>query len=49
MTVYSGLAPGYVGLYQVEVQIPAGLAPGPQPVVVEVSLQHSNMVNILVQ
>jgi uncharacterized protein (TIGR03437 family) len=47
--VYSGLAPGYVGLYQVDVQIPAGLAPGLQPVVLEVSLQHSNMVNILVQ
>ena len=47
--VYSGLAPGYVGLYQVDVQIPAGLAPGPQPVILEVSLQHSNIVNILVQ
>ena len=34
---------------QVDVQIPAGLAPGPQPVILEVSLQHSNIVNILVQ
>jgi uncharacterized protein (TIGR03437 family) len=47
--VYSGLAPGIVGLYRVDVQVPAGLAPGPQPVILEVSLQHSNVVNILVQ
>jgi uncharacterized protein (TIGR03437 family) len=47
--VYSGLAPGYTGLYQVNVQVPAGLAPGPQPVILEVNLQHSNTINILVQ
>ena len=27
---FAGLAPGYVGLYQVNVQIPSGIAPGPQ-------------------
>jgi uncharacterized protein (TIGR03437 family) len=47
--VYSGLAPGYVGLYQVDVQVPPGLAPGPQPVILEVNLQHSNIVNIMLQ
>jgi uncharacterized protein (TIGR03437 family) len=26
---FAGLTPGYVGLYQVNVQIPAGIAPGP--------------------
>jgi len=47
--VYSGLAPGYVGLYQVNVRVPAGLTAGTQPVIVELNLQHSNTVNILVK
>ena len=47
--VYSGLAPGYVGLYQVNVQVPAGLAPGLQPLLMSVDLSHSNQVNIAVQ
>jgi uncharacterized protein (TIGR03437 family) len=47
--VYSGLAPGYVGLYQVDVQVPAGLAPGLQPLLMSISLAHSNEVSITVQ
>jgi len=47
--IFSGLAPGFVGLYQVNVQVPSGLAPGAQPVLISVSLAHSNSVNILVQ
>jgi uncharacterized protein (TIGR03437 family) len=47
--VYSGLALGYVGLYQVNVQVPAGLAPGVQPLLMSVDLAHSNQVNIVVQ
>jgi uncharacterized protein (TIGR03437 family) len=39
--VYSGLAPGYSGLYQVDVQVPEGLAPGMVPVVVSANLFHS--------
>ncbi len=31
---YAGLAPGYVGLYQVNAAIPSGLASGNQPVVI---------------
>ena len=46
---YSGLAPGYVGLYQVNVQVPAGLAPGIEPLLMSVDLAHSNQVNISVQ
>jgi uncharacterized protein (TIGR03437 family) len=46
---YSGLAPGYVGLYQVNVQVPAGLAPGLQPLLISVDMAHSNQVNIAVQ
>ncbi len=47
--VYSGLAPGYVGLYQVDVQVPAGLAPGAQSLILEVNLQHSNTISVTVQ
>jgi uncharacterized protein (TIGR03437 family) len=47
--IYSGLAPGFVGLYQVDVQVPPGLTPGLQPVILEVNLQHSNIVNIMLQ
>jgi len=47
--VYSGLSPGSVGLYQVNVQVPAGLAPGVEPLLMSVDLAHSNQVNITVQ
>jgi uncharacterized protein (TIGR03437 family) len=42
MVAYSGLAPGFVGLNQINVQIPSGLAPGNQPVLVSVGDQLSN-------
>jgi uncharacterized protein (TIGR03437 family) len=47
--VYSGLSPGSLGLYQVNVQVPAGIAPGPQPLLMSVDLAHSNQVAIAVQ
>ena len=47
--VYSGLAPGSLGLYQVNVQVPAGIAPGVQALLMSVDLAHSNQVNIAVQ
>jgi uncharacterized protein (TIGR03437 family) len=47
--VYSGLSPGSVGLYQVNVQVPAGLGPGPQSLLMSVDLAHSNQVGIAVQ
>ena len=47
--LYSGLVPGYVGLYQVNVQVPSGLAPGLQPVSMAVNLAPSNEVKIAVQ
>jgi uncharacterized protein (TIGR03437 family) len=46
---FSGLAPGFVGLYQVDVQLPAGLPAGPQSVVLSSSAAHSNEVKIQVQ
>jgi uncharacterized protein (TIGR03437 family) len=47
--IYSGLAPGPLGLYQVNVQVPAGLAPGAEPLLMSVDGAHSNQVNIEVQ
>ena len=47
--LYSGLVPGYQGLYQVNIQVPAGLAPGPQSLLLSVSLAHSNEITIGVQ
>ena len=44
-----GLAPGFVGLYQVNAQVPDGLAPGLTPLLISVNLAHSNEVKILVQ
>jgi uncharacterized protein (TIGR03437 family) len=45
-----GLAPGFVGLYQVNAQVPTGLAPGPAvPVVISVGGVQSNTVTIAVQ
>jgi uncharacterized protein (TIGR03437 family) len=46
---FSGLAPGFVGLYQVDVQLPAGLAPGLQPLTLTLTPMHSNTQSILVQ
>ena len=46
---FSGLAPGFVGLYQINVEVPAGLTAGNQPVVVEVAGASSNSVLLPVQ
>ncbi len=46
---YSGPAPGLAGVNQVNVQIPAGVARGLQPVVLSVDSVQSNSVNIMVQ
>jgi uncharacterized protein (TIGR03437 family) len=41
---FSGLAPSFVGLYQINAQIPAGLKPSNQPVVVTMGSTSSNSV-----
>jgi uncharacterized protein (TIGR03437 family) len=47
---FSGLAPGYVGLYQVNAQVPAGSATGPAvPVTISIGGVTSNMVTLAVQ
>ncbi len=46
---FAGLAPNFVGLYQVNVQIPAGVAGASVPVVVSVSGSSSNTATLPVQ
>lgn len=46
---FSGLAPGFVGLYQVNVVVPSGLPPGEHPVVLTIGGVSSNTVTIFVR
>jgi uncharacterized protein (TIGR03437 family) len=47
---FAGLAPGYVGLYQVNVPIPSGVPPGLGiPITLKVGGQQSNMATVSVQ
>jgi uncharacterized protein (TIGR03437 family) len=45
---FSGLASGFVGLYQVNVQVPSGLAPGAYPLILTIGAAPSNSVTISV-
>jgi uncharacterized protein (TIGR03437 family) len=47
--LFSGLAPGYVGLYQVNARVPADAGSGPQAVVITAGGVASKPVNIPVQ
>src|ERR1019366_3649278 len=46
---YAGLAPGFVGLYQVNAQVPSGLSTGNQPVIITISGKQSSIVLLPVQ
>jgi len=46
---YRGLAPGWLGLYQVNARVPAGLAPGPQPLAIVIGGRRSNEVRVWVE
>jgi uncharacterized protein (TIGR03437 family) len=45
---FAGLAPNFVGLWQVDVIVPAGLAQGEYPLVISVDGQSSNAANVSV-
>lgn len=48
--IYSIGSPGFVGLYQTAVRVPAGVAPGSQqPLVLRIGEATSNTVNVAVQ
>jgi minor extracellular serine protease Vpr len=50
VATFSGLAPGYVGLYQVNAQVPAGIAASNQvPLSLSIGNVASNTVTIAVQ
>jgi uncharacterized protein (TIGR03437 family) len=49
MVSFSGLAPGFVGLYQVNAEVPAGLSAGNQAVVITLAGASSNSVLLPVQ
>ena len=46
---FSGLAPGFPGLYQVNVEVPAGVPSGVQPVVIKINGVDSPAANLPVQ
>jgi uncharacterized protein (TIGR03437 family) len=46
---FSGLASGFVGLYQVNATIPTGLAAGPQTMTLAMGANTSNSVTINIQ
>ena len=46
---FSGLAPGFVGLYQVNVQVPPDVAPGPQPLRMTVAGAEANEVTVFIR
>jgi uncharacterized protein (TIGR03437 family) len=49
MVSYAGLAPSFVGLFQVNLQVPAGLAAGTYPLIVSIDGQASNAGNVSTQ
>lgn len=45
---YSGIAPGFVGLYQINARVPAGFAPGTYVLRIQQEGRESNAVNVVV-
>jgi uncharacterized protein (TIGR03437 family) len=49
VVAFSGAAPGYVGLYQVNVEVPADTPAGSQPLVLSINGVESNSVQVAVR
>jgi uncharacterized protein (TIGR03437 family) len=47
--IYSGLAPGYVGLYQVNVTVPSNISAGSEPLSISIGGATSKTSGITVQ
>jgi uncharacterized protein (TIGR03437 family) len=47
--LFSGLSPGIPGLYQVNLALPEGLAPGDYPLVIRAGGKTSNRVTLRVE
>jgi uncharacterized protein (TIGR03437 family) len=47
--LFSGYAPGFPGLYQVNVRVPTGLPPGPQTLVFRIDSNVSNETRVIVR
>ena len=45
---YKGLAPGFAGLYQLNIQIPSNLGPGPQDLAIQTNDGFTDMVDVWV-
>ena len=39
--IYAGVSPAYIGLYQMNLRVPAGVASGNQPIVISVGKSQS--------
>ena len=46
---FSGLAPGFVGLYQVNIEVPVGISPGEVPLALGMSGKSANPVTVFVR
>ena len=46
---FAGLAPGYIGLVQMNIVVPSTLAPGVYPLIVTIDGQTSNSATIAVK
>jgi len=46
---YAGPAPGYPGLDQINIRIPAGLSPGPQPLIIQAGAVVANTTTVAVR
>ena len=44
--LFQGLSPGLASLYQLNIQIPLNIGPGPQPLAIQTSSAFTDLVNV---